>query len=69
MERSLAAHEPSGGVSRCGSCAANDPAFSYAMASFSTPDLADILCGITDIRHIFSEDAVQAQTHSRLLMA
>jgi hypothetical protein len=24
------------------------------MASFSTPELADILCGTTDIRHDFS---------------
>ena len=37
-----------------GNSAASDPAFFYAMASFSTPELADILCRTTDIRHDFS---------------
>jgi hypothetical protein len=34
--------------------AADDPTVSYAMASFSAPELADLLCSITDIRHLFS---------------
>jgi len=37
-----------------GESPAIDPAFFYAMASFSTPELADILCKRTDIRHVSS---------------
>jgi hypothetical protein len=32
----------------------NDPTVSYAVASFSTTELAELLRGITDIRHVFS---------------
>jgi hypothetical protein len=68
-ERSLAAHDPSGGVSRCGICAANDAAFSYAIASFSAPELADILCGTTDIRHVFSRGCCSSTDAPGLVMA
>ena len=27
---------------------------SYAMLSFSPPELSDLLCGTTEIRHVFS---------------
>jgi len=37
-----------------GNSTASDPAFFYAMVSFSTPELADILCGTTEISHVFS---------------
>jgi hypothetical protein len=37
-----------------GYSATSSPAFSYAMVSFSTPEPFDILCGTTDIRHVFS---------------
>ena len=37
-----------------GYSATGEPAFSYAMVSFSPPELSDLLCGTTEIRHVFS---------------
>jgi len=48
---------------------ANDPAFSYAMVSFSAPERADILCWTTDIRHVFSRGCWSNTDAPGLVMA
>jgi hypothetical protein len=50
-------------------CTVSDPAFSCPMASFYTPDLSEVLCETTDIRHVFTRDAVQRTDALGLLMA
>ena len=58
------AHMPARRLARqmlsCRDSATSNSAFSYAMASVSTPELTDILFGTTDIRHVFSRGCCSA---------